>query len=103
MNKVLYVGNLSPRTSEATLVKLFAAIGKVVSMNLVTDRVTGRSRGFALVKMAKKRTARKAINELDGKIVDGQTIQMVEEHLRPTREQGIPFGMRRHKQPPWRR
>jgi hypothetical protein len=49
--------------------------------------------------MAKKRAARKAIEQLDGKTVDGQDIEVVEAHLRRTRRQGVPFGMRRHRHP----
>jgi RNA recognition motif-containing protein len=103
VNKKLYIGNLSSRTSKATLSELFTVIGKVVSVNLATDYVTGRCKGFAFVEMAKKRAARKAIKQLDGRIVDGQAIEVMEAHLRRTREQGIPFGMRRHRQPPWQR
>ncbi|MGD9100265.1 MAG: RNA-binding protein [Anaerolineae bacterium] len=103
MKKRLYVGNLSYQTSEATLSKLFAAIGKVVSVNLITDYRTGLSRGFAFVEMAKKSAARRAINQLDGKTVDGRDIKVEEEHPQRLRERKVPLGMRAHKRPPWQR
>ncbi len=46
MNKKLYVGNLSYQTTDVTLSDLFGAVGEVVSVSLITDRMTGRSRGF---------------------------------------------------------
>ncbi|HEC35505.1 MAG TPA: RNA-binding protein, partial [Anaerolineae bacterium] len=52
MSKKLYVGNLSYTTTEATLSDLFGAVGEVLSVNIVTDRMTGRSRGFGFVEMA---------------------------------------------------
>jgi cold-inducible RNA-binding protein len=78
MNKKLYVGNLSYQTTHATLSDLFEAIGEVVSVNLITDRVTGRSRGFAFVEMANQSAAQEAISQLNGREVDGQAIKVAE-------------------------
>jgi cold-inducible RNA-binding protein len=103
MNKKLYIGNLSHRTTAATLLKLFGAIGKVVSVNLVTDPITGRSRGFAFVKMAKKSTARKAIDQLNGRRVDGRNIKVTAERPRQIPEPNLPWGIRGHKPSPWHR
>ena len=52
MGNRLYCGNLAYETTEATLSELFGAIGEVVSVNLIADRYTGRSRGFAFIEMA---------------------------------------------------
>jgi cold-inducible RNA-binding protein len=84
MSKKLYVGNLAYETTEATLAPLFEAIGEVVSVNLVTDRMTGRSRGFAFVEMAEVDAAQQAINELNGKALDGRNIKVAE--ARPKRQ-----------------
>jgi cold-inducible RNA-binding protein len=84
MAKNLYVGNLSYSTTHADLSELFGAIGEVVSVNLITDRMSGRSKGFAFVEMAEYDAAQQAINELNGKEVDGRTIKVAE--ARPKRD-----------------
>jgi len=86
MTKKLYVGNLSYHTTEATLSDLFGTIGEVVSVNLIIDRMTGRSRGFAFVEMAEESAAQQAINDLNGKAVDGRDIKVAE--ARPQRSRG---------------
>ncbi len=97
MNKRLYVGKLSYQTTEATLSDLFGAIGEVVSVNLITDRMTGRSRGFAFVEMAEQSAAQEAINQLNGKTVDGRDIKVAEAHPRRSREQRDPWGGRGYR------
>ena len=84
MGKKLYCGNLAYETTEATLSELFGAIGEVVSVNLITDRLTGRSKGFAFVEMAEQDAAQRAISELNGKDVDGRAISVAE--ARPQRD-----------------
>jgi len=84
MAKKLYVGNLGYETTEATLSELFGAIGEVLSVNLITDRVSGRSRGFAFVEMAEQTAAQEAINQLDGREVDGRSLKVNE--ARPKRD-----------------
>lgn len=78
MAKKLYCGNLAYETTEATLSELFGALGEVVSVNLITDRMTGRSKGFAFVEMAEYDAAQQAINELNGKQVHGREIKVAE-------------------------
>ena len=85
MTKKLYVGNLSYETTEASLSELFGAIGEVNSVNLITDRMTGRSRGFAFVEMTEQSAALKAIDELNGKDVNGRSLKVAE--ARPQRQQ----------------
>ena len=84
MGKKLYCGNLAYETTEASLSELFGAIGEVVSVNLITDRLTGRSKGFAFVEMAEQDAAQRAISELNGKDVDGRAISVAE--ARPQRD-----------------
>jgi RNA recognition motif-containing protein len=83
MPKKLYVGNLSYTTTEANLSELFGEFGEVTSANLITDRMTGRSKGFAFVEMADDDAAQQAIDELNGKEVDGRAIKV--EAARPPR------------------
>ena len=73
----LYVGNLPWSTGEAELEEMFAAIGAVTSANVITDRDTGRSRGFGFVEMSSD-DAKRAIEELNGNEVDGRTIKVNE-------------------------
>ncbi|MBL7062863.1 MAG: RNA-binding protein [Anaerolineae bacterium] len=84
MAKKLYVGNLSYETTDATLSELFGAIGEVLSVNLITDRMTGRSKGFAFVEMAEQSAVLEAINQLNGREVDGRSIKVNE--ARPKRD-----------------
>jgi cold-inducible RNA-binding protein len=78
------VGNLSYTTTDATLSELFGAIGEVVSVNVITDRMSGRPKGFAFVEMAEQTTAQEAINQLNGREVDGRAIRVAE--ARPKRD-----------------
>jgi len=73
--KKLYVGNLSWGATEDSLRTLFGAHGEVLSVNIITDRETGRSRGFAFVEMENAEAAIAALNE---KEVDGRTIKVNE-------------------------
>ena len=73
----LYVGNLPWSTGEAELEEMFAAIGAVTSANVITDRDTGRSRGFGFVEMSDD-DAKRAIEELNGNEVDGRAIKVNE-------------------------
>ena len=84
MTKKLYVGNLSYQTTESTLSELFSGIGEVQSVNLITDRMTGGSRGFAFVEMATDALAQEAINKLNEQEIDGRAIKVAE--ARPKRE-----------------
>ena len=78
----LFVGGLSFSTSNERLREVFAATGSVESAAVVTDRDTGRSRGFGFVEMATPEDAEQAISKLNGTSVDGRTIQ-VERANRP--------------------
>lgn len=78
MAKKLYVGNLSYSTTEADLAELFGQVGTVAVVTLITDRMTGRSKGFAFVEMADEAAAQEAIKQLDGKELDDRTIKVAE-------------------------
>ena len=79
----LYVGNLSYDTQDDSLRNAFGAMCEVVTADVITDRETGRSRGFGFVEMANDADARKAIEELNETSLDGRTITVAE--ARPKR------------------
>ena len=74
----LYVGGLSFDTTDETLRAFFEQVGTVDSASVVADRFSGRSRGFGFVEMATAAEARKAIEELNGKPLDGRTVTVDE-------------------------
>jgi cold-inducible RNA-binding protein len=82
----LYVGNLSYSTTQDTLQAEFAAHGQVQEVAIITDRETGRPRGFAFVTMANEEEGRAAIETLNGHEVDGRTVTVNE--ARPKTDRG---------------
>src|SRR5688500_492084 len=76
MNNKLYVGNLSFNTTEDELVQIFGEFGTVSRATVVTERATGRNRGFAFVEMGSDSEAQAAIKALDGQSVGGRQIQV---------------------------
>ena len=73
MSKKIYVGNLSYQTTEGDLSSLFEQVGQVESVNVITDRDTGRSKGFAFVEMGDE-DAEKAIAQFNGTEVNGRAL-----------------------------
>lgn len=78
MSMKLYVGNLSFNTTSQDLEEFFGQVGTVESANLIEDRETGRSRGFAFVEMSSKQEGERAITELNGKEFDGRELKINE-------------------------
>ena len=78
MGKKIFVGNLSFDTTSADLESLFAQAGTITSATVVTDRDTGRSRGFGFVEMSSASEAQKAIQDLNGKELQGRTLNVSE-------------------------
>lgn len=74
MSTNIYVGNLAFATNSADLEKLFTEHGGVTKAQVVTDRDSGRSRGFGFVEMASAEEAQKAISALNGRTVDGRQL-----------------------------
>ena len=87
MSKKLYVGNLPFNTTEADLRQLFEQHGSVDSVNVITDRETGRSRGFGFVEMDPE-SADAAMKALDGFEMDGRALRVNEAHERRPRGGG---------------
>lgn len=78
MTTKLYVGNLPFRTGEEEVLHLFEAAGTVVSCNLIVDRVTSTSKGFAFVEMGSEEEAAKAISWFDGRELSGRILNVNE-------------------------
>ncbi|MBN1262765.1 MAG: RNA-binding protein [Candidatus Pacebacteria bacterium] len=91
MNVKLYVGNLDYGVTSDQLGEYFAQAGTVVSATVITDRYSGRSKGFGFVEMASEDEAKKAIETLNGKEFQGRTIVVNE--ARPPRERGPQSSM----------
>lgn len=85
MTKKLYVGNLPFQTTEDELSDLFAEVGNVESVRIITDRETGRSRGFGFVEMADE-DAEKAISQFNGTDMNGRPLTVNE--ARPQTNRG---------------
>jgi cold-inducible RNA-binding protein len=102
MNTKLFVGNLSFNTTENDLQDAFAAHGSVTEANLLTDRTTGRPRGFGFVTMASPEEAQKAIEAMNGATLDGRNLTVNE--ARPKEERaGGSFGGNRGGRPAYGR
>jgi cold-inducible RNA-binding protein len=78
MSKKIYVGNLSFQTTESDITQAFSGFGAVESVSIITDRDTGRSKGFGFVEMADQADADKAINALNGTELGGRNLTVNE-------------------------
>ena len=76
--KKLFVGNLSFNTTESELEGAFGRFGKIAEAKVITDRMTGRSRGFGFVTFEADEAAQAAMSEMDGTSLDGRTITVNE-------------------------
>jgi RNA recognition motif-containing protein len=90
----IFVSNLSFNVMDEDLRGFFTPYGEVSSAKVITDKVTGKSRGFGFVEMADDEAARKAIGELDNATVDGRNMRVAEarpKEDRPARSNNSPF------------
>ena len=78
MGKKLYIGNLSYSVDSTQLTDLFAQVGAVESANVIMDRATGRSKGFAFVEMSSSEEAESVINKFNGSDFDGRAMNISE-------------------------
>ena len=92
MAKKIYVGNLPWSSTSASLETLFSAHGTVTSAEVISDRETGRSRGFGFVEMDSDEAAQQAIEALNGTEVDGRPITVNEARERAPRSGGGGYG-----------
>ena len=84
MSKRIYVGNMSFQTTEGDLSRLFEQAGEVESLSIITDRDTGRSKGFGFVEMSNE-NADKAIAQINGSELDGRSLTVNEARPRAER------------------
>ena len=87
----IFVGNLSFNTTEGDILELFKQSGTVTSCQLIMDKFTNKSRGFAFVEMGSQEEATKAISECNGKELDGRALTVNEARPREERPRGS-FG-----------
>ena len=92
MGKKLYVGNLAFSTTQDALQQLFAQAGTVESATIISDRVTGRSKGFGFVEMASDQEATDAMTKLNGQEIEGRAIVVSEARPQAPRESRGGFG-----------
>lgn len=101
MSKKLYVGGLSYETGEEALRTAFSQAGTVESVNVISDKISGRSKGFGFVEMTSGDEAQKAIELLNGKEFEGRRITVNEarpmESRSPRRDGGRGFSGNRNR------
>jgi RNA recognition motif-containing protein len=90
MNNKLYVGNLPYSVTDETLASEFEKFGQVASAKVITDRETGRSKGFGFVEMSSEGEAQEAIEKLNGSDLGGRQIRVNE--ARPQEKRGFGGG-----------
>ncbi len=88
MGKKLYVGNLSYSMTDDGLMEAFSKCGQVECARVITDRDSGRSKGFGFVEMASDADATKAIEQMNGQTVDGRALNVSEARPQAPREGG---------------
>ena len=76
MSNKLFIGGLSWDTTDASLAQAFESFGKVVDAKVITDRESGRSRGFGFVTFEEESSATDAIAAMDGQMIDGRTVKV---------------------------
>lgn len=90
----IYVGNLSYKVSDNDLKETFEKFGEVASAKVITDRNTGRSKGFGFVEMENDSEAQNAIDDLDGTEMDGRTIKVNKAKPKPSGNRSGGHGKR---------
>jgi RNA recognition motif-containing protein len=92
----IYIGNLSFDTTEEEIRQAFEGYGKVTSVNIITDKFSGKSRGFGFVEMPTKGEAEAAMAGLNGQELNGQALNVNEARPRTERSSGGGRGQRRY-------
>lgn len=92
----IYIGNLATATTEEALKTLFVEFGKVETVKLITDRFTGRPKGFGFIEMPDNSEADQAIKALNGKRIDGNNIKVNPANPGGKRKQKRPFKRRNY-------
>ncbi len=95
MGNKLYVGNLSFSIDDSALQAMFAEVGSVSSAKIITDRDTGRSKGFGFVEMSSDQEAKDAIEKMNGKEIQGRALTVNEARPQEPRSGGFGGGSNR--------
>lgn len=90
MSAKLFVGGLSWNTTEDSLRNFFAQVGTVVSATVITDRFSGKSKGFGFVEMSSEKEAQEAMTKLNGQSLDGRPVAVNEARPQAPRENNYP-------------
>jgi cold-inducible RNA-binding protein len=85
MSKKLFIGSLAWETNDESLKNFFSQVGTVESARVIFDRATGRSKGFGFVEFANEEDAKTAMQELEGKELDGRPIRISEANAQEER------------------
>ena len=96
MARKLFVGGLSWETTDSDLKKAFALYGEITEAKVITERDTGRSRGFGFVTFARDEDAKVAISKMHGTSLDGRTLTVNEAQEKSSREGGRGSGRNRY-------
>lgn len=91
----LFVGGISWDTTDESLKNFFSQVGSVVSASVITDRETGRSKGFGFVEMSSEQEAKDAIQKLNGQSLDGRNIAVTEARPQEPRNRSFSGGENR--------
>lgn len=92
----IYIAKLSYDTTNDSLKQLFENYGEVTSASVITDRETGRSRGFGFVEMPDDSAAKKAIESLDNTVLEGRTIAVTEARPKTEKNDAGSYNKRRY-------
>lgn len=101
MGKKLYVGNLSYNATDETLKQLFSEFGTIESAQVIMDKYSGRSKGFGFVEMGSDDEAKKAVEAMNEKEVDGRSIKVNEARPKTSRDGGFGGGGSRGEKRGW--
>ena len=96
MTKKLYVGNMSYQTTDQQIRELFSQAGEITEITLITDRETGRAKGFGFVEMASEEAAKEAIKRFNGHSLNDRTLTVNEAKPREERSGGGDYGGNRN-------
>ncbi len=97
MAQKLYVGNLPYNATDETIKDLFAKAGTVQSVTIITDKMSGRSRGFGFVEMSSDQEAQAAVEMFNGKEYEGRNLTVNEARPKVDRPRGRDFGPRKDR------
>ena len=89
MSQKLFVGGLSWDTNDTSLRQAFEGFGEISDAKVVADRETGRSRGFGFVSFVDPAAAAQAIQEMDGRAIDGRNVRVNQANERPSSQRGF--------------